>query len=135
MLNRCWSLSKNSFILSILLILNGQYQAAWNVNHKFWEGTTVKIYKTQLPVLFNFLFYISFYISRYHFHNFLEFHSMSSEKNFRPKFSFFNKFTLSSELHPFNAQNLLNVTKNFCRFPLECPLKYFFFQKFIDKIL
>ena len=35
MLNRSWSLSKNCFTSPILPNTNGQYQAAWNVNHKF----------------------------------------------------------------------------------------------------
>ena len=34
---------------------------------KFSKGTSVKSYEMQLPVLLLFLFYISFYISRYHF--------------------------------------------------------------------
>ena len=38
----------------MLLILNGQYQAAWNDNHKFWEGTSVKSYKIQIPGLISF---------------------------------------------------------------------------------
>ena len=133
MLNRFWSLSKNLFTPPpILPILNGQYQAAWNANHKFWESTSVKSYKIQLPV---FLFFILHYISRYHFHNFLEFHSTLSEKNFRPKLSFFNGFTPSPQPLLLNGQNPLNVTKVFCRFSLECLLKYFFSLKFTDKIL
>ena len=135
MLNRFRSLSRNPFIHPsspiILSILNGQYQAAWNANRKFWEGTSVKSYKTQLPV---FLFVLH-YISRYHFHNFLEFHSSLSEKKIFPKFFFFNGFTPSPQPQPFNGQNLLNMTKVYCRFFLKCLLKYFFFVRFIEKIL
>ena len=125
MLNRFWSLSKNPFIpphphplsSSILPLLNGQYHSASNPNHKFWEGTSVKSYKIQLPV---FLFLVLHYIRRYHFHNILELHSTLFEKNFRPKFSFFNGFTPSPQPHLLNGQNLLNVTKVFCRFSLKC---------------
>ena len=118
MLNRFWSLSKNPFT-PIIPIVNGQYQTAWNANHKFWEGTSVKSYKIQLPV---FLFLVLHYISRYHFHNFLEFHSTLSQKKFCPKFSFFTGFTPSPQPQPLNGQNLLYVTKAFCWFSLKCFL-------------
>ena len=68
---------------------------------------------------YQFIIFISFYISRYHFYNFLEFHSTLSGKDFRPNFSFFNRFGT-----PLNGQNLLNVTKAFCQFSLKCLLKY-----------
>ena len=74
---------------------------------------------------FYFLFYISFYISRYHFYNFLEFHSTLSGKDFRPKFSLFNKFTPSPQPLPLNSQNLLSVVKVFCQFSLKCLLIFF----------
>ena len=66
------------------------------------------------------------------FYNFLELHSTLSKKDFRHKFSFFNRFTQTS--YPLNGQNLLSVIKVFCQFSLECLLKYLF-QKFIEKIL
>ena len=45
-------------------------------------------------------------------------------------FSFFNSFTQT--IHPLNSQNLLSVTKVFCRFSLKCLLKYFF-KNFLTK--
>ena len=80
-----------------------------------------------------FLCYISFYINRYHFHNFLEFHSTLSEKKFCPKFSFLNRFTPSPHPHPLNAHNMVNETKNFCQFSLKCLLKYFFSKNLLTK--
>ena len=103
-------------------------KACFTLNFKFWEGTSVKSYKAQLPV-FYFLFYISFYISRYqHFYNFLEFHSTLSGKDIRPKFSLTDSLPFPQP-HPLNGQNLLNVTIVFCQFSLKCLLKYFFFSK------
>ena len=83
------------------------------------------------------LFYFLFYIISEDiiFTTFLEFHSTLSEKNFRTKFSFFDGFTPFPQPHHLNGQNLLNVTKVFCRFSLRCLLKYSFSLKFIDKIL
>ena len=104
-------------------------QACLTLNFKVWEGTLVKSYKTQLPGFF-FLFYISFYISRYHFYKFLECHSTLSGKDFCSKFSFFNRFTPSLQHQPLNGQNLLDVTKVFCQFSLKCLLKYFFSRIF-----
>ena len=76
---------------------------------------------------FYFLFYISFYISRHHFYNFLEFHSILSEKDFRPKFSLTDSLP-SLKPHPLNDQNLLKVAKGFCQFSLKCLRKHFFKQ-------
>ena len=134
MLNRFWSLSKNPFTPSpppppsILPILNGQYQTACCAKHKFWEGTSVKSYKIQLPV---FLFLV--------LHQFLyqqiSFSQLSKvsfniiwKKKFHPKFSFFNGFTPS-----LNGKNVLNVTKLFCWFSLSCLLKYFFSKNLLTK--
>ena len=110
---------------SILPILNGQYQAARNANNKFWEGTSVESYKIQLPV-FLFLVLHQFLYQEISFsqHSRISFNIIW--KKFYPKFSFFNGFTLSSQLHALNDQNLLKVIKVFCRFSLKCLLKYFF---------
>ena len=83
--------------------------------------------------LFYFLFYISFYINRYHFYNFLEFHSTLFEKKFRPKLFFVNGFTVFHQPHPLIAQNLLNVTKHFCRFSRKCLMKYFLSKNLLTK--
>ena len=90
----------------------------------------VKRYSYQF---FYFLFYISFYISRHHFYNFLEFHSTLSEKNFRPKLSFLNRFTHLPQPHCLIGQNLLNVTKVFCRFSLKSLMKYLFSKHLLTK--
>ena len=93
MLNRFLFLSKNPSTPPMLPNTNGQYQAAWNASHKFYEGTSVKkSCKIQLSGFFDFLFYISFDISRYHFYNFLELHSTLYEKYFVPNVCFFNGF-------------------------------------------
>ena len=54
-------------------------------------------------------------------------------KDFRPKFSFFNRFTPLLKPHALNGQNLLNMRKVFCEFSLKCFLKYFFFKNFMTK--
>ena len=46
------------------------------------------------------LVFISFYISRYHFYQFLELHSTLSEKKICHEFSFFNGFTEPSPPPP-----------------------------------
>ena len=105
-------------------------QACFALNFKFWEGTSVKSYKIQLPVfLFLVLFYISFYISRYYFYNFLEFHSALSGKVFHHKFSFLTDSTPFPQPHPLSGQSLLNVTKAFGEFSWWCLLNFFFFSK------
>ena len=136
MLNRFWYLIKNPFTLPpppsspILPIFNGQYQAAWNANHKFWEGISVKSYKIQLPVISSFISVLIsadiIFTSFQNFYNYLK-------KKFCPKFSFLNRFTLFPQPHPLNAQNLLNVRKDFCRFSLKCLLKYFFSKNLLTK--
>ena len=119
MFNRFWSLSKNPFThppplpsppYSLFLMNNirlhgiptkikWKIQTCFTLYFKFWEGTSVKSYKIQGPV-FYFLFYVSFYISRYHFYNFLKLHSNLSEKDLRPKFSLFNGFSPLSQPQP-----------------------------------
>ena len=71
-------------------------QACFTLYFQFWEGTSIKTYKIQLPVLLfleYFLYFISFYISisaDIIFYNFLELHATLSEKDFCHKFYFFN---------------------------------------------
>ena len=98
-------------------------QDCFTLYFKFWECTSVKIYRIQLPVLL-FWFRISFYTSRYHFfYNYLKLHSRLSAKYFCHKFPFFSRFTQTH--HSLNNQNLLSVTNVFCRFSLRCLLKFF----------
>ena len=133
MLNRFLSLSKSPFTpqtCSPFLMDNIRLHGMPTVSFEKVFLSKVIRYSYHF---FYFLFYISFFISRYHFHNFLEFHSILSEKNFRFKFSFFNGFTPSPQLHSFNVQNLLNVTKVFCRFSLKCVLKYLFSKNILTK--
>ena len=80
-----------------------------------------------------FLLYISFNISRYHFHNFLKLHSTLSQKDFSRKFSFLNGFTQLYTPNPLSGQNLLSVTKFFCQFSLRWPLKHFFGKNLLIK--
>ena len=57
------------------------------------------------------------------FYNFLELHSTLSVNYFCQNFYFFNGFTQT--IYPLNSQNLLSVTKVFCRFSLKCLLIFF----------
>ena len=117
---------------SILPILNGQYQAARNANNKFWEGTSVESYKIQLPV-FLFLVLYQFLYQEISFsqHSRISFNIIW--KNICPKFSFFNGFTPSPQLHALNDQNLLKVINVLCWFSLKCLLKYFFSKNLLTK--
>ena len=57
--------------------------------------------------------FVRFYISRYHFHYFLELYATSVKKIFVKNFPF-----LTDSLnppHPFNDQNLLTLKKVFCQ--------------------
>ena len=73
-----------------------------------------------LDILF-LLFYISFYVSRYHFSQiFRTSFNIFWKKDFCHKFSFFNRFTPHPPpSHPLNGQNPLSVTKVFCRWSLS----------------
>ena len=111
-------------------------QACFMLYLKFWEVTSVKSYKMQLPV-FLFLFLHQFLFQQI---SFLQL-SMISFNIIWKRFSFFVlNFSFLNDLplplpqpHPLiNGQNL-NVTKVFCEFSLKCLLKCFF-QKF-DKIV
>ena len=56
--------------------------------------------------------FISLYISRYHFHKFLELRSKISEKIFLSQIFLFNGFAQTpSPPHPLNGQNPLRVTR------------------------
>ena len=131
-LNRFW-LSKNPFTQppSLFLTYNiklniiptkikRKIQACFILYFKFFEGTSVKRYKIQLPVLLFLVLHQFLYQQISFFYNFLELNSTLSAKDFRHKFSFINRFTQTS--HPLNGQNLLSVTKDFCQFSLKCLL-------------
>ena len=141
-LNRFWSLGKIPFFppphfLGLLRLHGIPTKIEWqmkNASLSYIKFQGLRRYfgeKLQdTTARFFFLFYISFYISRYHFYNFLECHSTLSGKDFCSKFSFFNRFTPSLQHQPLNGQNLLDVTKVFCQFSLKCLLKYFFSRIF-----
>ena len=134
MLHRFWSLSKKPFthlFLTDNIQLDGmptkiklKIQVCFTLYFKFWEGTSAKSYKIQLPVL---LFLVSrqfLYQQMSLFYNFLELHSKLSENDFCHKLYFFNGFTQIP--HPLNSQTLLSVTNVFCEFSLKCLPKYFY---------
>ena len=98
-------------------------QACFTLHFKFWEDTSVKSYKIQLPVLLFLVSHQFLYQQISFFYNFLELYSTLSEKDFCRKFSFFNRFTPTSQ--PLNRQNLLSMTKGFCQFSLKCLLIFF----------
>ena len=69
------------------------------------EGTPVKSYKMQLPVLFISCCFISIFTAAIIFYDALEFHSTFIwEKVFITNFPFFNGFTKAP--HPLNAEQL-----------------------------
>ena len=70
-------------------------------------------------IRYSYQFFIFFYFSRYHFYNFLEFHSALPEKDFPPKFSLFNGFTPFPQPHPL-------IGPLFSRLSWKCLMKYFF---------
>ena len=122
MFNRFCSLSEKPFTSDNINLqrmpnkMKLKTQACFTLYFKFWEGTSVKSYKIQLPV---FLFLVShqfLYQQILLFYSSLELNS-TSEKYFCRKFSFFNGFAQTP--HPLNSQNLLSVT-NF--FSLKCVL-------------
>ena len=138
MLNRFWSLSKKLFILLFLtnnIKLDGiptkikwKIWACFTLYFKFWEGTSVKSYNMQLPVILFFVSHQFLYQQIAFFYNFLELHSTLSEKDFCPKFPFFNGFIQPPPphpSHPINSQNLLSVIKVFCQFSLKCLPNFF----------
>ena len=128
MVNRFWPLSKKPFthlFVTDNIKLDGmptkiklKIQACFTLYFKFWEGTSVKSYKIQLPVLLFLVSHQFLYQQVSLFYNFLEHHSTLSEKDFCCKFFFFNEF--SQTAHPLNIQNLLSVAKVFCQFSLKC---------------
>ena len=94
----------------------------------------IKICKVELSDLLFLVVFISFYISRYHFSQiFRTSFSIISKKDFLHKFSF-----LTDSLkhpHPLSGQNLLSVTKAFCRCSLALSRKALFFKIKISPIL
>ena len=101
-------------------------QACFILYFNFEKGLLWKVIRYSYQFIY-FLFYINFNISRYQFSRLFRLHSTLSEKDFRRKFSFLNRFTQLHTFDPLNGQNLLSVTKFFCQFSLRCPLKRFFF--------
>ena len=113
--------------------LNEKYKPVLYCISSFLKVLQWKVIRyIQLPVLLFLVLHQFLYQQISFFYNFLELHSTLSEKDFRHKFSFFNRFTQTS--YPLNGQNLLSGIKVFCQFSLECLLKCLF-QKFIEKIL
>ena len=93
---------------------------------KVLKVLAIKICKIQPLDLLFLVFFISFYISRYHFsHVFRTSFNIIWKKDFRHKFSFFNGFT--QPLHPTLPQNLLSETKVFC----WCSLTYYGFSRLL----
>ena len=131
-LTKFW-LSKSPFTLLYLtdnIKLDGiptkikwKIQACSILYLKFFEDTSVKSYKIQLPVLLFLVLRQFLYQQKSIFYNFLKLRSALFEKDFRHKFSFCNRFTQTS--HPLNGQNMLSVTKVFCQFSLKCLLKLY----------
>ena len=134
MLHRFWSVSKKPFthlFLTDNIQLDGmptkiklKIQVCFTLFFKFWEGTSVKSYKIQLPVLLFLVSHQFLYQQISLFYNFLELHWKLSENDFCHKLYFFNGFTQIP--HPLNSQTLLSVTKVFCQFSLKWLLKYFY---------
>ena len=96
---------------------------------KFWKYIPlIKICKTQSLDLLFLTVFISFYISRHHFSQvFRTSFNIIWKKDFRLKFSFFNRLTQTPTLHPLSSQNPLSVTKVFC----QCSLTYHAFSRLL----
>ena len=100
-------------------------QDGWNTNqnqmknaHTFYTVLEVLkvliiICKMQPLDLLFLVFYVRFHINRYHLSLIFRASYNIWKKDFRHEFSFFNGFTQNP--HPHNGQNLLSVTKVFCR--------------------
>ena len=73
----------------------------------FWDSCSYKKGK-----MYFLLFYISFYISRYHFHKFLEFHSTLFEIKISVTVFPLLRDSLKPS-NPLNSQNLQSVAKVF----------------------
>ena len=97
--------------------------ASFTLLFKFWEGTSAKGHKIQLPGLLFLVLHQFLYQQISFFYNLLELHSILPEKDFCRKFFFFNGFTQTS--HLLNSQNLLSVRNVFCHFFLKCLLIIF----------
>ena len=107
-------------------------QACFILYFNFEKGLLWKVIRYSYQFIY-FLFYINYNIGKYQFSRPFRLHSTLSEKDFRRKFSFLNRFT---QLHIFdllNGQNLLSVTNFFCQFSLRCHLKHFFFKNLLTK--
>ena len=120
MLGRFWSLSKKPFtslFLTDSIKLDGiptkiklKIQTCFMLYFKFWEGTSVKSYKMQLPVLLFLVLYQFLYqqISLFTtFYNFIKPDWKLSEKDFCRKFTYFNGFNQTT--FSLKSQNLLSL--------------------------
>ena len=114
-------------------VMNGQYQDGYNAGKnknqmkntpsftlyfKFW-GYFLKNVRYSHQIFYFLLFYISFYISRNHFHKFLELHSTLSEKKIFVTIFPFITNSFNPVPRPLNGQTSLTVTKDFCRRSLK----------------
>ena len=98
-------------------------QTLFALHFKFWKYFLWKFVRYIHQIFYFLLFYISFYILRYHqisfCTKFLTLIQYFLKKDFRHKFFFFNGFTnppITDPLNPLiNSQNPLNMTKVFCR--------------------
>ena len=100
-------------------------QACFVLYFNFEKGLLWKVIRYSYQFIY-FLFYINCNISRYQFLRLFRLHATLSEKYFRRKFFFLNRFTQFHTFDPLNGQTLLSVTKIFCQFSLRCSLKHFF---------
>ena len=81
----------------------------------------IKICKIQSLDLLFLVVFISFSISRYHFLQvFRTSFNIIWKKDFRHKFSFFNRFIQTHSPHPLNSQNPLSLIKVFCQYCQTC---------------
>ena len=78
-----------------------------------------KIVRYSHQIFYFLLFCISFYISRNHFHKFLELHSTLSEKKIFVTIFPFITNSFNPVPRPLNGQTPLTVTKDFCRRSLK----------------
>ena len=98
MLNKFWSLSKKTLtdnikLDGILTKIKLKIQSCSTLYFKFSEGTSVKCYKKQLPVILFLVSHQFLYQQISFLNNFSELHSTLSDIDFCRKFSFFNAFT------------------------------------------
>ena len=86
---------------------------------KFWEGTFVKCYDTATSSFISGCLTSVFISTDIIFYNFLELCSALADKRFS------SQIFLCPSPHPFDVQNLLSMTKNFCQFFLIKFINWF----------